>query len=498
MKKIIVLGLFLLCLLGCFSVSAQDIGLYMFGNEIECDVPPVIENGRTLVPVRAIAEDGLGAEVEWNGESRIVTVRGEDVVIVLPIDHPQVFVNGEPMTLDAPAKIIDGRTMVPVRFVSEALKYSVEWEPESLRVIIDEAESEANTEENTEETETNETEVSEPENPNKITLIDVEPTAFDTLVNFEMSVNVEPDVVILTDPYRIVVDFEGFTYTGGLSRFDIENANVKQVRWAEHEEFYRVVIECNGEQKYRYVKTGENTFSIVVYSPDLIIPEETEDIIAPSDPDSDFVYVEPVSPEMIVIIDPGHGGKDPGALGRDEYGNILYNAWGVEEVREKDINLSVARRVYEYLTNGGINVVMTHSDDSFVELKRIAEIANEYNAALFVSIHSNSVENIPTANGTEVLYYDTDYKTAYGISSSSLATNILKEMNKVSGMTNRGIKERPGLAVMKWTNMPAALVELGFVTNAGDRAKLVDSVWQDKVAAAIAKGIETSLGKVNR
>lgn len=489
MKKLIIMTILLLCVFACMTASAQDIELYMFGDKIECDVPPIIENGRTLVPVRAISEDGLGANVSWDGTTQKVTVVKDDMVIVLAIGHTEVIVNSEVMTLDAPAKIIDGRTMVPVRFISETLDYDVSWDADNRRVIIaDEASSDEIYTDNTDYV---------ANNMNYITDINIEASTYDTLVNFVVSEPCTPDVFILTDPYRIVVDFENCIYASLENSIEVNTANINDVRWAKHDDYYRVVIDCNGEQKHKYVQTGDRTFSIIVYDPELT-GGGYEPVVTPDTSYNEENYLPnlPINQDKLVVINPGHGGKDPGALGRDEYGNILYDEWGNEVLREKDVNLSVAKRVYEYLVGGGINVVMTHDTDKYLELRDIADFANNSNATLFVSIHSNSVDGAPSANGTEVLYYDTEQKSAYGITSKGLANNILKEIIKVADMTDRGLKERPGLAVMKWTNMPAALIELGFVTNAGDREKLLDDSWQDTVAAAIARGIAISLESI--
>lgn len=117
----------------CSSVGAVD--LFVDTNKIETDTPPTIVDGRTLVPVAAIF-NALGATVEWNGETRTATgVRG-DTVIVIPIDSTTVYVNGEEKILDVPAQIINSRTMVPARFVSEALDCVVTWNGETETAAV--------------------------------------------------------------------------------------------------------------------------------------------------------------------------------------------------------------------------------------------------------------------------------------------------------------------------------------------------------------------------
>ncbi|KUG04066.1 hypothetical protein ASZ90_018512 [hydrocarbon metagenome] len=105
------------------------------GELMQFDVPPTIEEGRTLVPLRAIFE-GLGAEVEWDGQTRTVTATRANVEIKLQIGKQTAYRNGSPVSLDVPAKIIDNRTMVPLRFVSESLGAAVAWDGAARKITI--------------------------------------------------------------------------------------------------------------------------------------------------------------------------------------------------------------------------------------------------------------------------------------------------------------------------------------------------------------------------
>jgi len=117
---------------------------YVNGVSIKLDVPPVIENNRTLVPIRFISEQ-MGAKVTWNEVKKQVTIVQSSKTIVLTINSNKVLVNGKTTPIDVPAKIIQDRTMVPVRFVSEQLGYSVEWVAESQKVVIFNSKSSAPT-----------------------------------------------------------------------------------------------------------------------------------------------------------------------------------------------------------------------------------------------------------------------------------------------------------------------------------------------------------------
>lgn len=491
MRKFVLFAVLMCCLLTCICVSADSIGLYMFGEEISCDVAPVIEDGRTLVPVRAISEGGMGADVSWNGKLKLVTVLKDDMEILLTIGEKEVLVNGKTKKLDVPAKLINDRTMIPVRFIGETFDYKVEWDDKNRHVLIDE------------------------KSDGSIESIDIEETENDNLLNIKLSEYEEPDIFTLKEPYRIVLDFKKAKFEGHDDKITVDSGFIKQVRWADHDGYYRIVIECTAEQPYKLVKTGHDKFSIVVGTSKTKVDTQKEDDKTDTEKDdgkddkedNDTTQKEeerkpldrtgpkknPSGKGPLVVIDAGHGGKDPGALGRDEEGEIIYDEDDEVAIKEKDINLAVALKTYRYLYNEGVNVMMTRDVDEFIELEDIAFIANDAEATLFVSIHSNSVDGVPTANGTEVLYYDTEEKTEYGITSKELAENILVYMVDVADMLDRGVRERPGLAVLKWTEMPAALVELGFLTNPEDTEKMIDPSWQEDAAWGIAQGIIRSL-----
>jgi hypothetical protein len=124
------------------AAYAKDITVSVNGKNVEFDQPPVIDNDRTLVPMRAIFE-ALGATVDWDGETRTVTSTKGDTTIKLTIDSADMYVGENVITLDVPAKIISDRTMVPVRAISEAMACKVDWDGENQAVIITTEETKA-------------------------------------------------------------------------------------------------------------------------------------------------------------------------------------------------------------------------------------------------------------------------------------------------------------------------------------------------------------------
>lgn len=118
------------------SYASNDIKVVLEGKELVFDVPPQIVEGRTLLPLRAIFE-ALGLEVGWDNTTRTITGTSEGKEIILKLDSKEAKVNGINKTLDVPAKAINGRTMVPVRFIAESLEMNVVWNQDSKTVTIE-------------------------------------------------------------------------------------------------------------------------------------------------------------------------------------------------------------------------------------------------------------------------------------------------------------------------------------------------------------------------
>jgi N-acetylmuramoyl-L-alanine amidase len=180
---------------------------------------------------------------------------------------------------------------------------------------------------------------------------------------------------------------------------------------------------------------------------------------------------EPGAPApWVVVIDAGHGGEDPGALGQCG-------------VVEKDLTLSVARLVQlEALSIPGIEIVLTRDHDVFVELKERAELANQCDAAVFVSLHANAFSDA-AVRGVETL-------VAQGASplSQRLAECLQQGVSAaVPGTKDRGV-QRADLFLSRAT-MPAALVEMGFITNRAECEALQDLSTQRAIARAVLAGI---------
>jgi N-acetylmuramoyl-L-alanine amidase len=171
--------------------------------------------------------------------------------------------------------------------------------------------------------------------------------------------------------------------------------------------------------------------------------------------------------KVIIVVDPGHGGKDPGAI-------------GISGLREKDVIMPISKRVSEILQQNGVQVVLTRDSDYFVTLPGRVQIAERANADVFVSIHANSAgANRPEVSGLETYYYDSGLSLARTVHS-----NILRSVN----VRDRGVR-KARFYVLRKSSMPSILVETGYLTGREDAAKLKNQLYQNKMADGIARGI---------
>ncbi|MBR1443309.1 MAG: hypothetical protein IJ583_07235 [Firmicutes bacterium] len=133
--KVLIFFIFALCM-NIQGIASDDIGIIINGKQMYSDVPPQIIDGRTMVPMRAVFE-ALDANIYWDNATRTVTADKNGNTIKMTIGENEFYKNNDPLSLDVPAQIIDGRTLVPVRAVSESLDCKVSWNNDTRTVIIE-------------------------------------------------------------------------------------------------------------------------------------------------------------------------------------------------------------------------------------------------------------------------------------------------------------------------------------------------------------------------
>lgn len=330
---------------------------------------------------------------------------------VMPVN---LAVAGSYLPSDVPGLAVSGRTLVPVRLISEQLSATVDWNQADNTVTISQRGRTivltigSNT-----------------------ALVDGQPTPV-------------PDNVSVT-----LITYEGSARTMVPVRFVVENLNA--------------AVDYDGER---------HIVNITPYLPDYddnygedepLLPEPEPEPIPPPGIDENGQLLRRV------VVDPGHGGVDPGT-----------NGSGLEE---KDINLAVSQKLQTALQNAGFEVIMARADDSYLGLLERAALTVEEDAPVFVSIHCNSAANIPSANGIET------YAAPDDADDAELAAFIQKELIIATGAKDRGVKTSP-LVVLTHNAAPACLVEIGFMSNSAECAKIADPAYQQKLADAVAAGVK--------
>lgn len=187
-----------------------------------------------------------------------------------------------------------------------------------------------------------------------------------------------------------------------------------------------------------------------------------------------------------VVLDPGHGGNDPGKV-------------GANSVKEKDVNLQIAMKTKKLLENEGVRVIMTRDKDQDLagdsdhnrkvqDMKARVKLINDAMPALTVSIHQNSYQD-PSVKGAQVFYYSHSKE-------AERAAEILKQaLLTVEESGTREKKAADSYYLLKKTEVPVVIVECGFLSNPEEAKRLTDSAYQKELAKAVAKGILTCLNE---
>ena len=448
------------------------------------DVPALVQypegkNGRTLVPVRLIAE-ALGATVTWVPETRQAILMREGSTIVLTLGSATALVNGQSVELPdgVPAGVVkcDGKesTMVPLRFVSEQLGAEVAWDGATFTAIITSpaAPEPTPTPPPTPTPTPDPTPTPTPVPPahaDKGAVTDISFSASAQVVTITTDHTPEYRVIDLGD--RVVIDVLGAVCPEAVEDTVTISTNsevISAVRYLQHDDdlgysyphSLRVVLDLKSGATYAEnvsVSAGQNAIRVT-----LTAPEE------PETPDYDL---DPN--KYTIVVDPGHDGTTLGAVYPDASGTKIY---------EKDLTLSISNKLKTELEKAGYNVVMTRTGETAGNLYERSELANSVNADLFISIHINASGTVPTFQGLYTYYHPSSTR------SKKFAQAVQSAVCSTSGAIDRGIASAD-FVVLRETNMAAVLVECGFMSNVEELERLKTDAYQQKLAEGITQGV---------
>ena len=444
MKKIIKISILFISMLitpvfaaNTFNVSignkdykVKEAGVLINEDSLKTDFSPYIKEGRTFVPIREITEK-LGADVKWNGKDKSIKITLNGDVINMQIDNSKVTVNDKKIELDhaqAPQLALYSRprketkTMVPLRFISETFGYNVDWNNDKVRAEISTVKSNSIVEDDTNKIENNKNSLDNKNSKNK-----------NNKKKTQESKNSKVNSKSIFD-----------------DNFFQSNVEKKETKNIKNQ------INKGNEDK-------------IFEEADLDLKEKKNRVI------KDKIEI---NGKLNIVIDPGHGGKDSGAIAVDGY------------TYEKDLNLLVAENLMEKLNeNSEINARITRTRDEYIKLLDRASVSNDNNADLFLSIHFNSSDN-SSAKGIEVLYASEKNIAIKDTVQKHFANCLQKALIRETGAVDRGIKNTPAIIVLNKTKNVSALVELGFLSNESDLENIKDPDYIDKLARGIYNGIE--------
>ncbi len=522
--------------------AAGQVKLIIEGKAVEPDVPPLLENGRTLVPIRVVAEE-MGANVSWNQATRTATIERDQKQIVLQLGNTKAKKNNQEVALDVPPKLQDNRMLLPLRFVGEALDSLIGWDSGSRTVVVNGgpqvkvngkwmdpqpksfkmdgtlyvaadpvAESFglkqklANTPATSIKTIDSTSYMSVEQlaklidgeidwNPddNQVTIERAnEFTGFsldgDKLI-VKTAKPVSPNHFTMDSPRRIVLDLPQTTLSEKMK--DALQQAEKLAVSGKAQDAATDEQDTAGAPE-NLIEALDDPGSEQELSP----PSEEKPLVTDirysqyqSSPDTVRVVLELSRKSKYTITEIADGFEVALAPVPLKTGYLIVidaghggkdqGAKGIAGNLEKDFNLAVANRVVELLKQyPKFQVIATRSTDVYLTLQERVDIANEADADLFLSIHANSFT--PTSRGTETFYYNANSK--------DLATIVHRHLVGATQFPDRKVQTQP-FYVIKYTKMPAVLTETGFLTNEMENKQLVSPEFQDKVAKALVAAI---------
>jgi len=522
------------------SVYALEVNYKELNN---LPLEPIIFNNRAVVPAREVFE-ALGATVDYEAKTKEITIKYGQKKVVITIDSNIAYVNSEKKKIPdgLTPKLIakwgeSAKTMVPVRFISESVGLVVTFDSVKGKIGVAEANytpDNNSTEKPDTNTNTNTGTQTSTTTQNVITAVSAKES--DDVVT--ITVTAKNNITKMTDASVtssgvLFVDVPNMTYTAANKTIVNDEGVVKSVRLGIHDNSTRIAIDTNGMQKHNVSISGKSIIFKISSNKnaDLTIASNTTTNTSETGTNtttnnsSSSTPEEPTVPLVngktpselsggvkYVVLDAGHGGSDPGAIGNlmndqelEEYHKALLDTQSTLDtmvagtggvINEKDITLSVTKKVKAKLEAQGINVILTRSKDTYPTLDERPQLANSKGAAMFLSIHVNSTVNpVTSASGMEIFYSESNNNNLYGVTSKTLASAILKSATNETKASSRGVKAG-NLLVTRKSVMPASLIEIGFINNPDEVTKLIADEYQEKIANGIAKGIAEVLGKI--
>ncbi len=457
--------------------NAEEVFVAIDGKKLtDLPMPPIILNGYSLVPAREVFE-GLGAKVVWQKEVEQVYVTYGSNKVMIPIGSVKAYVNGDAHTMQTEAKIINNKTMIPLRFVSTALGFDIDWNKDTriANIITGKASPQTTTVATT--TTTTKATTTTEATTERTTAAVTEKKTETTTQKAASNISDGPSAAVVNGNF-------GYDYEN--DRLFIKNTSgaINTSGIVHYDDYYDLNYTCEIPVNLTSLLNNE-TFNpqsekiskcTVTVTPQKTTVSFDENMILAMNvtQENGYVYFTPVFPkekyDKIIVLDAGHGGKDVGA----EANGLV----------EKELTLKMllsAKKKFDY--DGKIKCYVTRATDVYPSFDDRTNLANEVGDA-FVSIHINSARNT-TATGTETYsLYPNDLGN--GLTSYTLAEEMLNQLLTKLETVNRKVKSENWI-VLRQSVVPATLIEIGFISNEDEAAMMNNNI--DTVGQAVYDGI---------
>jgi N-acetylmuramoyl-L-alanine amidase len=457
---------------------------------LDTNVPPVLINGQIYLPARDIVE-ALGGRITWFPALKLLNLYLGSREVSLVIDLPEAEVNKEKIPLENAPIIIENRVMIPLEVVKLLTEIEAEEDKSSQEIKITSQKPLV-------------TAIRNYIHPDK------------TRIVIDLTKQCPYRFFTLSGPDRIVVDIEASLsqLSEEPKEIQLEDLLVNRVRTGQFtQDTVRIVIDLKGKYEFQ-------VFDLTL--PDRIVvdifktPSESRLVSQAEIPKE--TIAESIKDKHIIVIDPGHGGSQPGAI-------------GPSGLKEKELALDIALRLKNKLQNDGFTVYLTREKDIDIPLENRPLMAMQKEATVFISIHTNSViqKGSPTARGIETYVLNSRYigasakdvadrenrasqfyhyeddilnqiiadleeSASIGFS-LNFADLVQKKLIQHTGLDNRGVKQAPFI-VLKGVNMAAVLIEVGFISNLNEEKLLKTPEFREKVAQALSEAVKEYINNI--
>ncbi len=523
-----------------YKYTGATYSLKVNGEVVSSDVPVIVMSGRSMVPVRALFEK-LGGTAAWNSSTQKMTVSYNGYSIVLTSNSKNAVINGKTYDMGVPAKKINERLMFPAAALKSQLNFNITLSGTEGALLIDtfgslknislsnsggtdivaisaERYKEYNI---TRLTDTNRLvidlyNIKAPEKEVKIN----EKGSFVNAIRYRafnsstarvvLDMNGQQPYTVEEKDGQLVVVIQAPTYrnidysnNGDRTGFLLDDAVLTDGMSVNTQKYYTGNYDETGK-KYTmtfdsssadigtgimnindtYLNSVEITNDPITNKTSMTFNAKTKlfyEVVTRNDAGNTAItFLKPAADnEKLVVIDPGHGGFESGAVS----GSIL----------EKNLNLDISLKLNSILKKNGVKTYIIREDDSYVGIAERAFIANDLNATLFLCVHNNSTGS-STSNGTMTLYYP-DPRPGWSLTGQQFANIIQGKLISSLKTKNLSIIKRPDLGVLRLTTMPAALAEVAFMSNKTDRNNLLSDAFRQKAAQALADAVMDALKK---